>query len=155
MKVKLLTVSHRQPGWVTDGCAEYEKRLPRTWQFAVVEIKPEPRTNDADRERVQQKEAERIKKALPKNALLIALDERGEQPSSERFAEQLQRWQQAGKDLVFVVGGACGLDATLRQEAHAQLSLSRMVMPHGLVRVVLVEQLYRAVTLLEGHPYHK
>ena len=155
MKVRLLTVSQRQPAWVTDACAEYEKRLPRAWQFQLLEIKPEARTSGATTPRVQAAEAQRIRNAVPKGALLVALDERGESWSTEQFAEKIEGWQQLGRDLVLVIGGADGLDAEFRQHADHRLSLSRMVMPHGLVRVVIVEQLYRAATVIEGHPYHK
>ena len=155
MKVRLLTVSHKQPAWVHDGCAEYEKRLPREWGFQVVEIKPQARTSGASSERVQAAEAERLQKALPKGARCVALDERGEAWSTRAFADKLGRWLQEGRDLAFVVGGADGLDPTFRDAASVRLPLSALTMPHGLVRVVLVEQLYRAATLLQGHPYHK
>ena len=155
MKVRLLTVSQRQPKWVTEGCAGYAKRLPRSWQFQVVEVKPEARTSGVTTQRVQAGEADRIRSAIPKGALVVALDERGESWSTERFAEEIEGWQHAGRDLVFVIGGADGLDPGLCKAADQRLSLSRMVMPHGLVRVVMVEQLYRAASVIDGHPYHK
>jgi len=155
VKVRLLTVSNKQPRWVVDGCAEYEKRLPRAWQFQLVELKPEARTSGATTQKVQRGEADRIRQALPKNALLVALDERGASWSTEQFAERIEQWQHSGRDLAFVIGGADGLDPELRREADQCLSLSKMVMPHGLVRVVFVEQLYRAATVIDGHPYHK
>jgi len=155
MRVRLLTVSQRQPRWVADGCAEYAKRLPRAWRFEVVEIKPEARTSGVTTERVQAAEADRIRQAIPKGALVVALDERGDSWSTERFAEQIEGWQGSGRDLVFVIGGADGLAPGFRNAADHRLSLSRMVMPHGLVRVVMVEQLYRAATVIDGHPYHK
>ena len=147
MKVRLLTVSQRQPSWVVEGCAEYEKRLPRAWQFQLQEIKPEARTSGQT--------ATRIRNAVPKGAIVVALDERGDSWSTERFAEQIEEWQQSGRDLAFVIGGADGLDPEFRRDAANRLSLSRMVMPHGLVRVMFVEQLYRAATVIDGHPYHK
>ena len=155
MRVSLLTVSNRQPRWVLDGCAEYEKRLPRAWRFQVQELKPEPRTSGADADKVRRAEAARVRQALPKNALLVALDERGESWSTEQLAARVEGWQQLGKDLAFVIGGADGLDPELRREADVCLSLSPFVMPHGLVRVFVVEQLYRASTVIAGHPYHK
>lgn len=155
MKVRLLTVSNKQPRWVLDGCAEYEKRLPRAWQFRLIEIKPDARTSGATTQKVQRGEADRIRQALPKNAIVVALDERGASWSTEEFAQRIEQWQQAGRDLAFVIGGADGLDPDLRREADHRLSLSAMVMPHGLVRVMFVEQLYRAATVIDGHPYHK
>ena len=155
MKIRLLTVSHKQPAWVVDGCAEYEKRLPREWGFQLVEIKPEARTSGASTERVQQGEAKRLAAAVPKGARVVALDERGKVHDTRGFADLLQRWQHDGRDLAFVIGGADGLEPAFRDGADARLSLSAMTMPHGLVRIVLVEQLYRAASLLQGHPYHK
>lgn len=155
MKVRLLTVSQRQPAWVVEGCTEYEKRLPRAWQFQLVEIKPEARTSGVTTQRVQSGEAVRIRNAIPKGAVVVALDERGESWSTERFASQIEGWQGSGRDLVFVIGGADGLDPDFRDQADHRMSLSSMVMPHGLARVVVVEQLYRAATVLNGHPYHK
>lgn len=155
MKVRLLTVSNRQPPWVLEGVATYEKRLPRSWQFQLVEIKPQARTSGADARKVLLGEAARIRQALPKNAIVVALDERGEPWSTETFADRLEQWQQVGRDLAFVIGGADGFDPELRQAADHRLALSSMVMPHGLVRVMFVEQLYRASTLIDGHPYHK
>lgn len=155
MKVRLLTVSHRQPGWVVDGCAEYERRLPRTWNFELVEVRPEPRTQATSTERVQAIEAERLRAALPRGARMVALDERGESWTTAQFAARLQRWLQEARDLAFVVGGADGLDPPLRDEAEHRLALSAFTLPHGLVRVLFVEQLYRASTVLQGHPYHR
>lgn len=155
MKVRLVTVSQRQPKWVVEGCAEYGKRMPRTWQFEIVEVKPEARTSGATTEKVQAGEAKRIGAVIPKGALVVALDERGESWTTEKLAEKIEGWQQTGRDLVFVIGGADGLDPEFRKSADVRLSLSRMVMPHGLVRVVMTEQLYRAATVIDGHPYHK
>ena len=155
MRVRLLTVSQRQPSWVISACAEYEKRMPRAWQFEVLEIKPEARTSGVTRQKVQAAESIRIKNAVPKGALVVALDERGESWTTERFAEKIEGWQQIGRDLAFVIGGADGLDPQFRRQADQCLSLSKMVMPHGLVRVVMVEQLYRAAKVIDGHPYHK
>lgn len=155
MKVRLLTVSHKQPDWVVAGAADYERRLPREWAFALVEVKPEPRTAGASKERVQAAEAARLQKALPKGALVVALDERGQGWSTADLAEQLRRWLAAGRDLAFVIGGADGLDPALRSAADARFALSALTLPHGLCRIVLVEQLYRAAALLAGHPYHK
>jgi 23S rRNA (pseudouridine1915-N3)-methyltransferase len=155
VRVRLITVSHRQPRWVQEGCAEYEKRLPRGWQFQVVELKPAARTSGADPAKVRREEALRIRQALPKGALLVALDERGRAWSTEQLAARVEQWQQLGRDLALVIGGADGLDPGLREAADHCLSLSPMVMPHGLARVVVLEQLYRASTVIAGHPYHK
>lgn len=155
MKVRLLTVSHKQPSWVQEGCAEYEKRLPREWGFQLVEVKPEPRTSGATTAKVQAAEAARLLAAAPKGAWIVALDERGEAWTSQQLAERLGRWQQSGRDVALLVGGADGLDPDLRAKADLRVALSAMTLPHGLVRVFVVEQLYRAATLLQGRAYHK
>ena len=155
MKVCLLTVSHRQPAWVEAACADYQRRLPREWGFQVLTVKPEARKPGAPTARVQAAEAQRLRAAAPKNAWIVALDERGAAWTTAAFAGQLARWQQQGRDVAFVAGGADGLDPALRDGAAERLALSALTLPHGLVRVVLVEQLYRAATLLQGHPYHK
>lgn len=155
MRQRLLTVSHRQPAWVVTGCAEYEKRLPRHWHFELIEIKPEPRRAGADVGRVQAAEAARLRAAVPKGALVIALDDRGEAWSTADFAARLAEWERVGRDVAWLVGGADGLDPALRAAADRRVSLSPLTLPHGLVRIVLVEQLYRATTLLAGHPYHR
>jgi 23S rRNA (pseudouridine1915-N3)-methyltransferase len=140
---------------VHEGCAEYERRLPREWGFQLVEVKPEPRTSGATTERVQAAEAQRLRAAAPKGAWLVALDERGEAWSTRVLAERLARWQQEGRDVAFLVGGADGLAPELRASCNQRVSLSAFTLPHGLVRIVVVEQLYRAASLLQGHPYHK
>lgn len=155
MKIRLLTVSHRQPAWVVDGCADYARRLPRNWRFEVVEIRPEPRRQGGDPERTRAIEAERLRAAVPPGARLVALDERGHAWSTAQFATRLQGWEQEARDVAFVVGGADGLDPALRDGAAACLSLSPLTLPHGLVRVLVVEQLYRVASILRGHPYHK
>ena len=93
--------------------------------------------------------------ALPRNAGLIALDERGKDWTTQQFADQLQRWRDSADDIAFVIGGADGLDTELKQQARTLLRLSSMTLPHALARVMLAEQLYRAASMLAGHPYHR
>ncbi|HEX5053473.1 MAG TPA: 23S rRNA (pseudouridine(1915)-N(3))-methyltransferase RlmH [Planctomycetota bacterium] len=155
MKLRLLTVSHKQPEWVEAGFAEYARRLPREWGFELVLVKPEPRTAGASTPRVQAGEGKRLRAAVPKGAWVVALDERGVMWSTRQLSEQIGRWQQQGRDVAFLVGGADGLDPDLLAGVDQRLSLSAMTLPHGLVRVFVVEQLYRAASLLAGHPYHK
>ncbi|MFY9343670.1 MAG: 23S rRNA (pseudouridine(1915)-N(3))-methyltransferase RlmH [Planctomycetota bacterium] len=155
MKIRLLTVSHKQPAWVLAACDEYGRRLPREWGFQIVEIKPAPRTGGALTDRVHAAEAERLLAAAPKGARLVALDERGEPWTTAQLAQALARWQQEGRDVALLVGGADGLAPELRARASPCVSLSALTLPHGLVRVVVVEQLYRAATILQGHPYHR
>lgn len=155
MKLRLLAVSHRQPAWVEDGCRDYERRLPREWGFELVVVKPEPRTSGQSAARVQAAEAARLRAAAPKGALLVALDERGEPWSTRQLADRLASWQREGRTVAFLIGGADGLDPALQAECRHRLSLSALTLPHGLVRIVVAEQLYRAASLLAGHPYHR
>lgn len=155
MKVSLLTISHKQPAWVHEACLEYERRLPREWSFQVQEVKPDARTSGVTKEKVQAVEAQRLRAAAAKGARLVALDERGDAWSTQQFANWMRRWQQDGRDIAFLIGGADGLDPELRAAAEQRVSLSAMTLPHGLVRVLVIEQLYRVSALLSGHPYHR
>lgn len=155
MKVRVITVSQRQPDWVTAGTHEYARRLPREWAFEIVELKPAVRGAGTTVERAKATEADRIAAAVPKGATVVALDERGSAWSTAEVAQKLKLWARGGRDLAFVIGGADGLDDRVRQQAVATWSLSPATMPHGLVRVVLTEQLYRAWSLANGHPYHR
>ncbi len=155
MKLKLIALGHNQPGWVHDGVAEYAKRFPAEWPFELSELKPEKRAANRSTEIVLAAEADRIRAQIPKQALVIALDERGEQLTTRSLAEQLSVWSRDAPCATFVIGSADGLDATLKVEAKFRFGLSRLTLPHGLARIFLVEQLYRAVSLLSGHPYHR
>ncbi len=155
MKLKLIALGHNQPGWVTEGVAEYSKRFPAEWPFELAELKPEKRAANRSTEVVLAAEAERIRTQIPRQALTIALDERGEQLTTRALAEHLSVWSREAPAAAFVIGSADGLDATLKANAHFRLGLSRLTLPHGLARIFLVEQLYRAVSLHSGHPYHR
>lgn len=155
MRVRLLTVSNKQPAWVVAGSAEYGKRLPREWRFEVVEIRPEPRSGGGGKERLLAAEAARLQRALGPRERLVALDERGEPWTTQELAARLARWQRDGGDVAFVAGGADGLAVDLLAAAAHRVSLSALTLPHGLVRVLVAEQLYRAASLLDGHPYHR
>lgn len=155
MKLKLIALGHNQPGWVTEGVGEYSKRFPAEWPFELAELKPEKRAANRSTEVVLAAEAERIRTQIPRQALTIALDERGEQLTTRALAEHLSVWSREAPAAAFVIGSADGLDATLKANAHFRLGLSRLTLPHGLARIFLVEQLYRAVSLHSGHPYHR
>ena len=155
MKLKLIALGHNQPGWVNDGVTEYAKRFPAEWPFELAELKPEKRATNRSTELVLATEAERIRAQIPRQALVVALDERGEQITTRGLADQLSGWSRDAPCATFVIGSADGLDATLKASAQFRLGLSRLTLPHGLARIFLVEQLYRAVSLLSGHPYHR
>jgi len=121
----------------------------------LIEVRPEKRSAGTSVARVLECESERIRAALPKGCCSIALDERGRGLTSREFAAALAKWRQGGRDIAFIVGGADGLAADIKSAADMLLSLSNMTLPHGLARVALAEQLYRAHTILSGHPYHR
>ena len=143
------------PSWITEGFNEYTKRMPREAKIELIEIKPEPRTTGKSIPQIMEAEAQRIRAALPNDALRIALDERGTHWTTKQLAQHMQEWMGGGRDVAFIIGGADGLHESIRSNANQLLALSSMVLPHGLVRVLLAEQLYRAHSLLHNHPYHR
>lgn len=143
------------PDWVSMGYEEYARRMPPDMALALTEIKPGHRVAGEDGARARQIEAERIVAALPQACMLVALDERGAQTSTRELADWLGRWRDEGTSPAFVIGGADGLDDNVKARAHKLMGISRLTLPHALVRVVLAEQLYRAVSILKGHPYHR
>jgi len=158
MKLAILAVGHRQPAWVQEGCEEYLKRLPRELATDVIEIRPEPRNDHKSREQILLAEKARLCQALRRfgdQARLIALDEKGRDFDTRQFAETFSVWLAEGRDTVFLIGGADGLDITLKTKADALLRLSSLTLPHGLARLLLCEQLYRTMSLLKNHPYHR
>ena len=155
MRLLIVAVGHKMPDWVAAGFAEYAKRMPREARIELVELKPEKRAGGKTAEQVKEAEKNRILAALPKDCELVALDERGEMPTTLQLAETLKGWLSGGRDVALVIGGADGLHEEVRSQAKKMLSLSRFTLPHGLARVVLAEQLYRAMTVIQNHPYHR
>ncbi|MDN3523747.1 23S rRNA (pseudouridine(1915)-N(3))-methyltransferase RlmH [Halomonas sabkhae] len=155
MKVRLLAVGTRMPDWVTQGVEEYRKRLPRDFALEIEEIAPGARGKNADTRRAMAQESERIRARLKGNEHIVALEVGGKAWSTEQLAEQADQWRFAGRDLVLLVGGPDGLEASLSAGADQRWSLSPLTLPHPLVRILLAEQLYRAWTLMVGHPYHR
>lgn len=155
MKLLVVAVGTRLPDWMDAGFAEYAKRMPRELPMELVEIKPEPRTTGKTVAAMMAAEAKRIEAALPPRCRRIALDERGREVTTAQLARLLDGWLAGGRDVGFLIGGPDGLDAALRAGAELQLRLSSLTLPHALVRVLLAEQLYRALSLLDNHPYHR
>ena len=155
MKLFIVAVGHKMPDWITTGFNEYAKRMPREARIELLEIKPEPRTTGKNTAQMMEAEAQRILAGLPHGALRIVLDERGAQLTTKQLAQQMQGWMGGGRDVAFVIGGADGLHESVKNGAQQLLALSAMTLPHGLVRVLLAEQLYRAHSLLHNHPYHR
>jgi len=125
------------PAWVTDGTTEYTKRMPAQRAFQWVEVRTETRTN------------------LPASSHLVLLDESGSRCTTEKLSTHLQHWQELGKPVTLVIGGPDGVHQDIKDLANQQLRLSDLTLPHPLVRVLLAEQLYRASTILDNHPYHR
>ena len=156
MKLAILAVGNRMPSWVTAAYDEYAKRMPREMPLQLKELKPAQRSNaTGDTPRWLKTEAEHIEAAVPQWAMRVVLDEHGRSFPTRTLADHLKRWRNDGRDIAFIIGGADGLDDTIKSGADLLWSLSPLTLPHGLVRVVLAEQLYRAASLLAGHPYHR
>ena len=155
MKVRLIAVGTRMPKWVAAGVAEYEPRLPREWRFEIVEIPVAARSASADVARLKKAEGEKRLRAIPAGAEVIALDERGESLSTVEWAAAVREWQRHGRDVALLVGGPDGLAPECLARAQRRWSLSKLTLPHALVRVFVLEQLYRAWSVTQGHPYHR
>ena len=154
MKLNIISVGHKMPDWVELACAEYIKRMPREASIEIIEIKPEKRAAGNSTENIQSLEAKRILDAVAKD-YLIALDERGDSVTTLQLAARMANWLTFGRDIALVVGGADGLDESVKQRADWMWSLSKLTLPHGMVRVLLTEQLYRAHSVINNHPYHR
>ncbi len=155
MKLIVAAVSGRPPAWVAAGWNEYAKRMPREMPLELLEIKPEARTTGKPAAAMMALEAARIDAQLPAACRRIVLDERGDAPTTRQLAERLEKWMAGGADVAFIIGGPDGLDARIKAGAHETLRLSSLTLPHALVRVVLAEALYRALSVTKGHPYHR
>jgi 23S rRNA (pseudouridine1915-N3)-methyltransferase len=155
MNIHLIAVGEKMPRWVQDGYGEYAKRLPAECALKLVEIAPGKRGKNADIARAMRDEGERMLAAIPKGARVIALEVNGREWHTEQLAEQLEGWLGGGQDIALLVGGPEGLAEDCRQRADQLWSLSPLTLPHPLVRVLLAEQLYRAWSILRGHPYHR
>ena len=154
MKLGILAVGHKLPDWVAQGCAEYIKRMPRELPLAVVEIKPEPRGSKT-REQLLAAEKSRLQAALQGFSRIVVLDERGVDLTTLKLAQRLENWMLEGGDTAFIIGGADGIDEELKQRADDMIRLSSLTLPHAMARLVLCEQLYRAISVVKNHPYHR
>ncbi len=155
MRIRLIAVGQKMPGWVEQGYREYAKRLPRSCALELVEIPPGHRGKGASVERAMESEGQRMLAAIPASSRVVALDERGKGWTTAELARRLEGWLGDGRDLSLLVGGPDGLSAQCKGRAELSWSLSPLTLPHPLVRVVVAEQLYRAWSLIQGHPYHR
>ncbi|MFS0756470.1 23S rRNA (pseudouridine(1915)-N(3))-methyltransferase RlmH [Noviherbaspirillum sp. 1P10PC] len=155
MQLVIAAVGHKMPAWIDTGFTEYAKRMPPDCRIVLKEIKPVDRSGSRSAETVMAMERSRIEAVIPKGSRVVALDERGKDLTSAQLAKNLAQWQQGGTDVTFVIGGADGLDAQFKQQADMLLRISSLTLPHGMVRVLLAEQLYRAWSITQNHPYHR
>ena len=155
MKLHIVVVGARMPRWIEDGFAEYAGRMPKNARLSLLEIRPESRTSGKTVAQMTEAEATRIEAAMPAGSDRIALDEHGRAFTTRELAAWLEKKLDGGRDLAFIIGGPDGMAARLKTDATATMRLSNMTLPHGLARVLLAEQLYRAVSIMQHHPYHR
>jgi len=155
MRIALISVSNKQPAWVREGFDHYARRLGRSCRLELVEIPLAKRAASVTVERLLEREGERMLAAIPKDAHVVALDERGHAWSTSTLAERVGAWSGRGVSVALLVGGPDGLAPECSRRAAEAWSLSALTLPHGLVRIVVAEALYRAFSLRQGHPYHR
>ena len=155
MKIHLLAVSDRQPVWVQQGYDEYAKRLSKDCQLILREIPAAKRSKTGSAEKWREDEGKRLINAMPKGSTVVALDEKGDCLDTVALSEKLGGWLHGGANVSLVIGGPDGLDPRCLSAAQWAWSLSPLTLPHGLVRVMVAEQLYRAWSILNNHPYHR
>lgn len=155
MKIRLIAAGTKMPAWVEAGVKEYSRRLPRDFQLSITEIPLGARGKSADVQRAIRKEGEAMLAALTRNDYTVALDVQGRALSTEALADRVEQIREQGQDLALLVGGPDGLAAECLQQSREKWSLSALTLPHPVVRVVVAEQIYRAWSFLNGHPYHR
>lgn len=143
------------PDWVNTAYLEYIKRMSHDLTVNLIEIKPEKRINGKPVEQLLQAESQRIRAALPLHCQIKVMDEGGQQWTTRRLANEMQEWMGQGDTVAFVIGGADGLHDDIKHSASESIALSKLTLPHGLARVLLAEQLYRALSIIKNHPYHR
>ncbi len=155
MQLQIIAVGQKIPAWAENACADYLKRMPRELKIGVTSIASAHRKGRGSIEQFKRQEASHIMKKMPRGSFSIALDERGKQWSSKEWSQQLESWMREHPRVNLIIGGPDGLTDECRKACSQTIALGIMTMPHALVRVVLIEQIYRAWTLLNGHPYHR
>ena len=155
MHIRLIAVGDRQPSWVDDAFDIYAKRLPRQWKFRLDAVAAAQRAKYKDTSGAVATEGQKVLDRVKAAEHVVVLDERGTELSSSGLAEILSAWQSSGRDLAFVIGGPDGVSKAVTARADFRWALAKLTLPHGLARVLLVEQLYRAWTVSTAHPYHR
>ncbi len=155
MKIHLIAVGTRMPAWVETAFADYAARLPKECRLELKEIAVAHRGKNADIERLKRDEGEKILKAIPRDTNIIALDERGESLGSADWSREMKSWMQLGRDVCLLIGGPDGHAPDVLARADRKWALSKLTLPHALVRVFVAEQLFRSWSILANHPYHR
>lgn len=155
MKIQVLAIGQKMPEWVLQAVDEYTRRMPPHLRVEFRELAAEHRGKNADLKRIMDREGERLLEAIPRGAYAIALDRSGKQLSTLEWSGQMKDWMSGGRDIVILIGGPDGLPAEVLRRSDVAWSLSRLTFAHPLVRVLLAEQLYRAWSITENHPYHR
>ena len=155
MRIRLIAVGTRMPGWVEEGYQEYAKRLPRDGSVELVELPMGPRGKGSSARVAMEREGEAMQSAIGKGDRVIALEVNGKPWSTEQLASQLDQWRMSGSNYSLLIGGPDGLAPSCVALAESKWSLSPLTLPHPLVRILVIEQLYRAYSILHNHPYHK
>ena len=155
MQIDLIAVGKKMPAWIESGFKKYKKRLPKNINFKLIEINPAIRSKNNNAENYKQKEQENILSVIAEKSLIIVLDEKGKTISSTKLANKLQTWNDENQHISLIIGGADGLSEEIKSKANELWSLSEMTLPHGLVRVMMAEQIYRAWSITQNHPYHR
>jgi 23S rRNA (pseudouridine1915-N3)-methyltransferase len=154
MKLRIIALGHKLPAWANAAFDDYARRMPREFAFELIELKPEARNRGKNVAQMLDTEGMRIAAAAA-GCQLVALDEHGDAWTTAKLAKQLRTWNDEANAIAFVIGSADGLAPTVKGNAAAVVALSALTLPHSLARILLAEQLYRAVSLLQGHPYHR
>lgn len=155
MRIRIIAVGTKMPDWVEAGYAEYAKRMPRDLQVEMVELALAQRGKNTDIAKAMEKEGEAIVAAIGKGEQVIALEVKGKAWSTEQLAQNMASWKMSGDNYCLLIGGPDGLAPSVSALATVKWSLSPLTLPHPLVRILVIEQLYRACTILQNHPYHK
>ena len=155
MQFLVAAVGQRMPAWVQEAWSEYSRRFPRPFSLELREIPLKKRARNADIDRLREVEGQALMSAAPPDFRVVAMDERGQQCTTLELAGQMEDWMREERGVCFLVGGPDGLSPQCRQSARQSWSLGRLTLPHPLVRVVLAEQLYRAWSITQNHPYHR
>lgn len=155
MIIHFITVGQKMPKWVTEGYNEYAKRLPKACSLNLIELPMANRGKTSSVDKMKAEEAKRILDAIPKGCRLIILDEHGQQVTTKGLAEKMEEWLGGGQDIALVVGGPDGLEKSLIDSAQWKWGLSKLTLPHPMVRILVAEQIYRAWSVINNHPYHR